>query len=420
MPWHHVAAVLGNAEDQFDQMKNRLWRRLGWQRPYQIIPYIGYGSRSQLYLRGRVLIDKGIQSASDEDTLWDDLVNMYRRLESDVVRGGRVVVSCSQHSVTNNQHGLADEQVALFDAQEVVTDDQGYFEIWLDLQRPLPPNTYQQQIELELVEPRLDNQPVTATGLVQIPPQTAQFGVISDLDDTVLKAHATQLLKMARTVFMSSARTRLPFPGVAAFYRALEEGVAIAPNSGQAATDDVAPEWNHNALFYLSSSPWNLYDLIVDVFRLQNIPLAPIFLRDWGLAPDALPIGHRRHKLAVIHQLFDFYPDLPFILIGDCGQEDPEIYHQVVHDHPDRILAVYIRSVSPGDRRRASVQKLAEEVAAAGSTLILTSSTLAMAQHAISQGWLASEALAAIRAEKLRDEAPATPLEQLLDEESEA
>jgi phosphatidate phosphatase APP1 len=386
-------------------MKNRLWRRLGWQRPYQIIPYIGYGSRSQLHLRGRVLVDKGIKPANHEDTVWDDLVNMYRRLESDVVRGGRVVVSCSQS-------GIVTEQNTLFDTQEVVTDDQGYFEVELALQRPLPPNTYQQQIELELVEPHLDGQPVTATGLVQIPPQTAQFGVISDLDDTVLKAHATQLLKMARTVFMGSARTRMPFPGVAAFYRALEEGTAVAT------TGD--PEWSHNALFYLSSSPWNLYDLIVDVFRMQNIPLAPIFLRDWGLAPDALPIGHRRHKLAVIHQLFDFYPDLPFILIGDCGQEDPEIYHQVVHDYPDRILAVYIRSVSPGDRRRASVQKLAQEVAAAGSTLILTDSTLTMAQHAIDQGWLAPEALAVIRAEKLRDEAPATPLEQLLDEESEA
>lgn len=409
MPWHHVAAVLGSAEDQFDQMKNHLLRRLGWQRPYQIIPYIGYGSRSQLCLRGRVLVDKGVQPANDEDTVWDDLVNMYRRLESDVVRGGRVVFSCSQYSIASNQS--AAEQ-PLFETQEVVTDDQGYFEVWLDWQRPLPANLYRQEIHLELVEPRLDDQPVTATGLVQIPPQTAQFGVISDLDDTVLKAHATQLLKMARTVFMGSARTRMPFPGVAAFYRALEEGTAVAT------TGD--PEWRHNALFYLSSSPWNLYDLIVDVFRMQNIPLAPIFLRDWGLAPDALPIGHRRHKLAVIHQLFDFYPDLPFILIGDCGQEDPEIYHQVVHDYPDRILAVYIRSVSPGDRRRASVQKLAQEVAAAGSTLILTDSTLAMAQHAIDQGWLAPEALAAIRAEKLRDEAPATQLEQLLDEESEA
>jgi phosphatidate phosphatase APP1 len=389
MPWHRVAAVLGSAEDQFDQMKNQLWRRLGWQRPYQIVPYIGYGSRHKLYLRGRVLVDKGVRPAEDEDTIWDDLVNMYRRLESDLVRGGRV-------SVTGYPYLVNGGQVA-------VTDEQGYFEVWLDLQRPLPANSYQQEIELELVEPRIDDQPVRATGLVQIPPETAQFGVISDLDDTVIKAHATQLLKMARTVFMGSARTRMPFPGVAAFYRALEEGTP-QPNDG----------WAHNALFYLSSSPWNLYDLIVDLFRMQNIPLAPIFLRDWGLAPDALPIGHRRHKLAIIHQLFDFYPDLPFILIGDCGQEDPEIYHEIVHKYPDRILAVYIRSVSQTDRRRESVQKLATEVEAAGSTLLLTGSTLAMARHAVDNGWIAPEALDAIRAEKARDEQPADRLEKLL------
>lgn len=396
MPWHRVAAVLGSAEDQFDQMKNQLWRRLGWQRPYQIISYIGYGSRHKLYLRGRVLVDKGVRPADDEDTIWDNLVNMYRRLESDVVRGGRVSVTGYPYLVN--------------DRQEAVTDEQGYFELWLDLQRPLPANIYHQEIELELVEPRIDDQPVRASGLVQIPPETAQFGVISDLDDTVIKAHATQLLKMARTVFMGSARTRMPFPGVAAFYRALEEGTAVATRS----TTSTTPQWSHNALFYLSSSPWNLYDLIVDLFRLQNIPLAPIFLRDWGLSPDALPIGHRRHKLAIIHQLFDFYPDLPFILLGDCGQEDPEIYHEIVHNYPDRILAVYIRSVSQTDRRRESVQKLAAEVEAAGSTLLLTGSTLAMAQHAVDNGWIAPEALDAIRAEKAWDEQPASRLEKLV------
>jgi phosphatidate phosphatase APP1 len=393
MPWNQVAAVLGNAEDQFDQMKNRLWRRLGRQRPYQIVPYIGYGSRHRLYLRGRVLVDKGVRLAADADTVWNNLVNMYRRLESDLVRGGRVLVSSDPYSVNGGQ--------------EAITDEQGYFELWLELERPLPPSVYQQQIELELLEPRLDGQPVTATGLIQIPPETARFGVISDLDDTVLKSHVTQLLKMARTVFLGNARTRMPFPGVAAFYRALEEGIAVA-GAG-------TPERSHNALFYLSSSPWNLYDLIVDFFRLQNIPLAPIFLRDWGLAPDTLPIGHRRHKLAVIHQLFDFYPDLPFILLGDCGQEDPEIYHEIVHDYPERILAVYIRSVSRSDRRRESVQKLAKEVAAAGSALILTNSTLEMAQHAADQGWIAPEAPDAIRAEKAQDEGPATELEKAVE-----
>ncbi|MFO7537501.1 MAG: phosphatase domain-containing protein [Chloroflexota bacterium] len=405
MPWQQITAVLGQTEDQFDQMKNRLWRRLGRQRPYQIVPYIGYGSRHKLFLRGRVLVDKGVRPAGDADTVWDDLVNMYRRLESDLVRGGRVAVSGIRYPV-NSGLLVNREQVLVSGGQEVVTDEQGYFALWLELERPLPPNIYLQQIELELIEPRLDGPPVTATGLVQIPPQTAQFGVISDLDDTVLQSHVTHLLKMARTVFMGNARTRMPFPGVAAFYRALEEGTAAATAG--------SPEWSHNALFYLSSSPWNLYDLIVDVFRLQKIPLAPIFLREWGVAPDTLPIGHRRHKLAVMHQLFDFYPDLPFILLGDCGQEDPEIYHQIVHDYPERILAVYIRSVSRSDRRRESVQKLASEVAAAGSTLLLTDSTLEMAHHAAAQGWIAPESLEAIRAEKAQDEAPPTQLEEVL------
>jgi phosphatidate phosphatase APP1 len=79
---------------------------------------------------------------------------------------------------------------------------------------------------------------------------------------------------------------------------------------------------------------------------------------------------------------------LPFILIGDSGQEDPEIYSEVVKLYPDRVLAIYIRNVSQNPARSNLIRTLAEDVAAAGSTLILADDTSAAAQHAISRGWI--------------------------------
>src|SRR5205085_9087259 len=86
---------------------------------------------------------------------------------------------------------------------------------------------------------------------------SAAFGVISDLDDTVIQSRVANFLQAVRTVMLGNARTRLPFPGVAAFYDALEKG-----KDGK----------RSNPIFYVSSSPWNLHDLISEFIRLQEIP----------------------------------------------------------------------------------------------------------------------------------------------------
>lgn len=84
--------------------------------------------------------------------------------------------------------------------------------------------------------------------------------------------------------------------------------------------------------------------------------------------------------------------------MGDSGEEDPEIYAQVVAENPGRILAVYIRDVAP-DADHSDVEALAAQVRAAGSTLILAADSLTMAHHAAEQGWIAADSLPAIKAE---------------------
>ncbi len=354
--WQQRIAVLAHgAESYFDRWKEKLAARLRSRERLVIVPYQGYGRSDHLVLRGRVLRNPGETTAVDNTTLWDNLSDMYRRFASDEVPEARV----------RAQFGAA--------VQEVTADEEGFFAISLPLPQPVTQHGWQ-EVALALLHPQGDA-PAQANGRVFVPAPTARFGIISDLDDTVVVAHATNLLRMAREVFTGSAKTRLPFPGVAAFYRALHQG--------------------QNPLVYLSSSPWNLYDLLVDFFDLNDIPQAPIFLRDWGITQtEILPTQHHAHKLSAIRELLAFYPHLPFILIGDSGQHDPEIYAQVVHENPGRIAAVYIRDVSADPARDTAVQQLAEEVAAAGCPLLLAADTQTMAQHATAQGWVAPELLA--------------------------
>jgi phosphatidate phosphatase APP1 len=386
--WFKVLAKLvDNVEDHFDLLKYRFRERLGGRDPIMILPYRGFGTQERIFLRGRVLEDKGITPAEENDTIWGNLVNMYRRFESDEIPFARVLARIQ---------GVE---------REVTTDIEGFFELDIELPEPLPNGRLWHPLELELLEPlREGYPPVHAEGQVLIVPKEAEFGVISDIDDTVLHTDATNLLRMARNVFLGNARTRLPFKGVAAFYRALLKG----KSGGEL-----------NPLFYVSSSPWNLYDLLSEFFQLQDIPLGPmLFLRDWGITEEEfLVFGHRDHKLKAIRRILDLLPDLHFILVGDSGQEDPEIYAEAVSVYPERIRAIYIRNVSHDLERPEAIRELAKKVVEAGSVLILADDTLPMAEHAAAEGWIAPDALPEIRVEKAMDEAPPGPVEELLGEE---
>jgi phosphatidate phosphatase APP1 len=95
---------------------------------------------------------------------------------------------------------------------------------------------------------------------------------------------------------------------------------------------------------------------------------------------------------------------MQFILIGDSGQQDPEIYQRIVAEFPNRIKAIYIRDVTQSTERSESVKKLADEVLAAGSTLVLAEHTLDAAKHAADQGWIKRDTLPEIGEEKRADE----------------
>jgi phosphatidate phosphatase APP1 len=256
-----------------------------------------------------------------------------------------------------------------------------------------------------LIEPhRTGSTPVRTTASVLVPPADAQFAVISDIDDTVIHTDAVNLLRMVLIVFLSNARTRLPLKGVAGFYRALFHG------NGQKGI---------NPLFYVSNSPWNLYDMLSEFFNLHDIPIGPVlFLRRWGFTRiERLPTRRRQHKLSSARNMLQLFPHLPFILIGDSGEKDPEIYAELVSENPERIRAVYIRNASRNLQRPAQIQALADKVMQAGSTLILADDTWPMAQHAAQQGWITPASLVEIDAERQKDAVPPSPIAQLLGQE---
>lgn len=340
-------------------------------RPAQIAVYRGYGSSTRAYLHGRALAKPAYSTAVAGDPAWRNLLNTYRRARSNPIAHAlvRVEFNGTSHVVT--------------------ADDEGFFSHWLDIPSSDAPGHGWRDASVELVSPVVGFRAVTARAQVLVPHAAAAFGVISDLDDTVIQSRVTNFLQAARTVMFGNALTRLPFEGVAEFYHALNRG------------RDTGAE---NPVFYVSSSPWNLYDVIEDFLAVQGIPHGPLLLRDWDFSPRSLSAhAHHAHKGDAIREILGTYPSLSFILIGDSGQQDPEIYHRIVHDYPDRIIAVYIRDVVRTPERERAIRALAQEVEIAGSSLLLVHDTRAAAAHAAARGWIAEDEIEAVEREAAAD-----------------
>jgi phosphatidate phosphatase APP1 len=256
-------------------------------------------------------------------------------------------------------------------------------------------------VELELLSPSAQGvQRVCAPVLVAGP--EAEVGVISDLDDTVIVTNVTNFLKRAWALFLTEHRTRLPFEGVDAFYKALREG-----RTGSAC----------NPIFYVSSSPWNLYEHLDEFLGLHRIPAGPLLLRDWGLSRHGFaPGGGHGHKLEKIRGLLGTLKSLPFILIGDSGQEDAEHYRTIVREFPGRIRCVYIRNVWHRTGREAELALIAEDIRAAGSQMLTVDDTVTAARHAAQHGWIRWEEVKEVR-EHQREDAQARTLLDNLDRE---
>lgn len=359
-------------EDEFDNLKFDLRKKLGLNDPVQIVPYRSYGTVNRLYLKGRVLEDKQIAASGDKDTILNNLGNMYKRFESDEV----------PNAVLNVRF---QDQV-----HQMVTDEEGYYMINIEPTYPIETADIWHPVEIKLVHAPIpfDND-VKIVAEVLVPPTDAEYGIISDIDDTVVETSATNVLKMSRTVFLHNARTRLPFAGVSAFYRSLQLG-----RNGK----------RNNPFFYVSSSPWNMYDLLKEFLDLNNIPEGPLLLRDFGLQDNKFFSngGHMGHKFKEIENILLTYPTLNFVLIGDSGQEDPKIYQEVVKKFPGRILAIYIRDVQLEHREKIAVE-ISEALSSHKVDMLIIDNAVEAAEHAAKNGLIFTEEIPEIIHEKEQD-----------------
>lgn len=364
----YLKPVLKGVKKPIQILKVFLKQKAGWLDIPKIVPYKGYGNETDVFIQGMVIEDKGLTKPTDQQHFLKNILATIKRFSGDAIPGVKVRAELLGRFLTAE------------------TDEMGYFffHFHFDDEKEKLLLKEWHIIHFELHDEIVENQPQTyATGEVIIIPSQQSRIIISDIDDTVLISHSTQTFRKLRLMLLKNALTRLPFPGVIKFYKALTQGKNKQENI---------------PFFFVSSSEWNLYDLLDDFFSLNGIPKGVMLLRKlnhsiykfWKSGG-----GNHEHKYEEIKTLLEFYPNQKFILIGDSGQRDPEIYSKIALEFPGRIESIYIRSIRSISFRQNNI-KFIEKLNEVNTSYLEVKSTHEAAQHASKHGYIEAEWLSEI------------------------
>lgn len=284
--------------------------------PYQfahVKVYHGYGHKNNLVVYGHVLAGKPVKESKFTDNIFTNIAHLTRLF--------------FVKPIAKAQVQLIWENQALF----TTTEKDGFFKFeWKSIDSIAAgwhPITVHLLGNQDLIE-------TTGEGKIFVPHST-QYGFISDIDDTVLISHSATTGKKLRVMFTKNPRSRKTFADVVKFYNLLAKA-------------HTEPE-TLNPFFYVSSSEWNLYDDLNEFFKFNGLPKGAFLLNQIKRWYQLLKTGTTKHqgKLIRVKRILDAFPKQKFILLGDNSQSDPDIYVALANKYPDKIVAIYIRNISP-------------------------------------------------------------------------
>ncbi|MFE6733363.1 App1 family protein [Microbacterium sp. NPDC057650] len=172
-------------------------------------------------------------------------------------------------------------------------------------------------------------EPVEAT--VFVVDERIRFGVVCDVDDTVMVTALPRPFVAAWNSFVVDEHARTPVPGMSVL---LEQIMRDHPGS---------------PMIYLSTGAWNVAPTLRRFFSRHLFPQGSMLLTDWGPTHDRWFRSGREHKLTNLRRLAEEFPDIRWLLIGDDGQHDEATYGQFLVEHPSSVAGVAIRRLLPAE-----------------------------------------------------------------------
>lgn len=279
-----------------------------------VIPYIGYGSTEWVRVLARVLylpanspLPDAVQSGSAPRP---HLAQVSR------VRGWRSFMSL--HVPHRRVCVLIDGE----EITEVAADRGGVIDHVVPVR--LSPGWHTISLRASGNGEQLSHAPVYVVD------PDARFGLLSDVDDTILNTALPKPLVAAWNSFVLDENARTSTPGMPVLYDHL---LAAHPGS---------------PVIYLSTGAWNVAAALSRFLERNLYPMGALLLTDWGPTPDRWFRSGREHKLRELDRLAREFPKIQWLLVGDDGQHDEELYQRFAKKHPKNVAAIAIRQLSVG------------------------------------------------------------------------
>ncbi|HEY0260946.1 MAG TPA: phosphatase domain-containing protein [Lacisediminihabitans sp.] len=307
-PIVHFAA---RVEDRLHEFREKRARRRGYLP--MVIPYTSYGAPEWARILCRILLSK---PEADND------------IARKKIRGWRSFTSVTVNDVpvTISVGGLD---------RVVMADRGGVVDTVIPIR--LEPGWHTVTITTEHAEA------IEAPLFVMDP--AMDVGIISDVDDTVMVTALPRPLLAAWNTFVLDEHARRPVPGMAVLYERLSRAHSGAP------------------VFYLSTGAWNVAPTLSRFLSRNLYPAGPLLLTDWGPTHDRWFRSGKAHKVESLRRLAREFPTVHWLLVGDDGQHDEEIYGEFSTSHPDNVAAIAIRQLSNSEAVLAGGRSRTEEPA---------------------------------------------------------
>lgn len=295
----------------------RMLRKRGWREV--IVPFTGYGTSDHVRVLGRLTL----RPSKPRSTLGVYAETFLHQ------RGWRNFLSAPvpRRPVTVR---VGHKEL------EMVTDRGGYIDVKV---RTSGMSDGWQHVTIET-----DEAPPTVAP-VQVVPDEQEFGLISDIDDTILSTWLPRAFLAAWNSFVLTEGNRQAVPGMARLYQNL-----LAQHPG-------AP------IVYVSTGSWNTLPFLNRFMKRHGFPKGPMLLTDFGPTQTGWFRSGPEHKRRALAELARDFPQVKWLLIGDDGQHDPVIYREFADLRPEHVRAIAIRQLSA-----------TEQILAHGTTTVLRDS----------------------------------------------
>ncbi|EFG46640.1 hypothetical protein HMPREF0183_2085 [Brevibacterium mcbrellneri ATCC 49030] len=290
----HTAARL---EDKVQDWQRKQATKRGWKRT--VIAYDSYGTESFIRVLARIVLTKTGQPAADMHAS----IRGFRSFGSIPLNEATawVRVNGQEHMVASDRGGIVDAVIP------------GDFE----------PG----KVELEI----WTQGSLVDTATAHVVADDEKFGIISDIDDTVMVTALPRPFLAAWNTFVLDEHARSPVAGMSVLYDRL---TYLRP---------------HAPIIYLSTGAWNVA-LTLKRFLSRNLyPDGPFLLTDWGPTATRAFRSGQEHKRIQLERLAREFPNIKWLLVGDDGQHDEDIYGEFVENHPNNVVAVCIRQLTVGE-----------------------------------------------------------------------